>query len=176
MADVNEMHKVALGEGEAFASEASNTLAQSEVKAFEVVGRPLLLLLMELVSRDDLSVSVPSIHQRSSDSACSFEAPYPTRLGRESWSGLLASKPRLGVFCDTVPPRSIPRSSCCQRSSTAHRVLAHRLVEQATGSLRAPVEAKIHAKHHGLFLSHLISVGRDTPKMRVMPRIEGRSL
>ena len=59
--DVDEVHDVGLGKGEGLAGEPSHTLSKREVETFETIGRPLFLLLVELLLGHHKSVSGPGI-------------------------------------------------------------------------------------------------------------------
>lgn len=59
--DVDEVHRVTFGKGERLAREPAHSLPESEVEAFQAVGRPLFLLLVELLWGHNQSISGPGI-------------------------------------------------------------------------------------------------------------------
>lgn len=116
---MDEVHGVALGEGERLASEPADALSEGEVESLDMV--------------------------------CL------------SFFGTAQSTAILGFFC-------------CLHMTTTHPTPAHHLLGRAKESLAPALREMNRATSHGLFLSHLMRVGRETPKILWMPRIEGRSL
>ncbi len=174
MCPVDEMHGIALGKGERLAGEPAHSLPQREVSAPDDGWAPFS-------AAGGVVLGAPPGYKwarrgQKHGSLCNLAALCPRTADTSNSSGRLASTPPLVEFCGTAPHESTPRSSWCPHTTTVHPTPTHRLPERAGVSRATSVEAKNRARHHDLFLSHEIKVGRETPKTRCRPRIEGRSL
>jgi hypothetical protein len=92
----------------------------------------------------------------------------PKACDKSARPGCRSRKPPLGECADTKPAKSSVCAAFQRRMTTAHPVPGSLLwrLEQAF----APKEAI-----QPLFLSQLVTVLRETPKMRLIPRREARS-
>lgn len=149
-----------------------------EVESLDMVGLAGFGRSLCHTPRTELRAQLPGRLSKSRCSTRSFCRPVESvsrGANTPKKDGRLASRLQPEVFFGTARSESKPRSFCCQRTTTIRRVRGRHLRGRIIRWLEAPVEATNPAKPHGLFLSHKISVGRETPNRRVIPRIEGRS-
>ena len=173
------MHKEAFGEGECFAHKAGEALTHSEIEPF---GYPLGVGWFVLPVWCKLDVALgrtlsgkPPANRCNKRRVCSFGAHAPIRVRRCRHFGHPTSKPPPAACGGTGQSRSRSGSSCCPHSSTSRPPPVPQTVQGQATSPPVPSGGSFVDATPGLFLSQALNVGRETPKMRPMPRIEDRS-
>ena len=157
-----EVHLVGFGKGEGFSDQSSQTLAQGAVETFDMVCARFGVTLGELLLGNDFGIRFPNIGK-----AVRFFVSVGNGLPQRK-TGLLATI--------SNGKRHHLASAPTQRQPNPAFVFASfdetpNLVQfQFIAFLKLGQSRLQRRQTHELFLSHEVTVWRETPKIRVKPR------
>lgn len=156
------VHEVGFGKGGGFTGESADSLAQGAIESLNVVGWPISGRLLKLLTGHDPRIGFPDVSKAAPDfvslgnpapeNAAGFHAPAP--------DGKSYNLPGAPTQSQPQPAFVFPFEHECPC------FIEFQLIAFFKGKERLVQGGQAQP----LFLSHLVTVWRETPKMRVKPR------